>query len=259
MKIGIICTFLFAALCCFFSSNAQDYLLTSKGDSLAGEIKPLLYGSEKKVQITEPGKKKAVLSFFQVKEYRFRGDIFRPVKGPYGYTFMKLQKSGYLSLYFFQAPNQVTFDGLFLLKRDGDGIEVPNLGFKKVMRKYLDDCPVLADKLEKDVYNKKDLHTIIDEYNGCIGNRSPRTETVVAAAKKEEVKVNKAWDVLEDKVKAETDFDGKQNALDMISEIKSKIAAGQKIPNFLISGLQNSLPQDAFKSELEAALKEINQ
>lgn len=258
MKLGFFYTLSFVALFGFFTSNAQDYLVTAKGDSLAGEIKPLLYGTDKKVQITEPGKKKAIFSFFQVKEYRFKGDLFRPVKGPYGYTFMKLQKSGYLSLYFFQAQNQVTFDGLFLLKRDGDGIEVPNLGFEKVMKRYLDDCPVVADKIEKDVYNKKDLNAIIDEYNGCIGNRSPRTETVVVA-KKEEIKVNKAWDVLEEKVKAEADFEGKENALDMIAEIKNKIAAGQKIPNFLISGLQNSLPQDVFKSELENALKEINQ
>jgi hypothetical protein len=252
------CTFyLLSILSSFFyhSGSAQDYLLTAKGDSLSGDIKPLSFGVDKKVQIAEEGKKKAVYSIFQVKEYRFKGDIFRPVKGPSGYTFMKLVKDGYLSLYFFQAANQATYDGLFLLKRDGSGIEVPNLGFKKAMKKFLDDCNVVANKIDADELNKKDLHAIIDQYNACITNYTSVAEKVVTT-KKEVVQKSPAWDTLEEKVKAQPEFEGKQNALEMIGEIKAKIASGQKIPNFLISGLQSSLNQDVFKTELENALKE---
>lgn len=241
----------------YYTSAAQDYLLTAKGDSLAGEIKPLSFGVDKKVQITEAGKKKVVFSLFQVKEYRFKNDVYRPVKGPAGYTFMKLMKEGYLSLYFFQAANQTSYDGLYLLKRDGSGLEVPNLGFKKAMKKFLDDCNAVATKIEQDELNKKDLNEIVEQYNACITNRATAAEKVIIA-KKEAVQKNTAWDVLEEKVKAQADFDGKQNALEMISEIKAKIAAGQKIPNFLLSGVQSSLNQEVFKTELETALKETN-
>lgn len=258
MKSGIFYTLSIVASFFYQAASAQDYLLTAKGDSLVGEIKPLSYGVDKKVQINETGKKKTVFPFFQVKEYRFKGDIYRPVKGPAGYTFMKLVKEGYLSLFFFQAANQVTFDGLFLLKRDGNGIEVPNLGFKKAMKKFLDDCNVVADKLERDELNKKDLYEIVDQYNACIIHRSADREAVVTSKKAVEKKTT-AWDTLEEKVKAHEDFEGKQNALEMISDIKSKIAAGQKIPNFLLSGLQSSLTQEIFKTELENALKEVNQ
>ena len=85
------------------------------------------------------------------------GEVFQPVKGPYGYTFMKLVKSGYLSLLSFQPENQSSYDGMWLLKKDGDGIEVPNLTFEKGMKKFLSDCPALVKKIDNDVYNKKRL------------------------------------------------------------------------------------------------------
>ena len=44
----------------------------------------------------------------------------------------------------------------------------------------------------------------------------------------------------------------------MISEIKGKISASQKVPNFLVEGVKNNLNQEVFKTELENALKELN-
>ena len=130
----------------FRSAYAQDFLVTVQQDTIKGEIKPLLYGSEKKVQVTEPGKKKVAYPFFKVKAYSLNGEVFQPVKGPNGYTFMKLIKSGYLSLLSFQPENQTAYDGLWLLKKDGDGMEVPNLTFEKGMKKFLGDCPALGKK-----------------------------------------------------------------------------------------------------------------
>lgn len=238
-------------------AGAQDYLVTSKGDTLAGEVKPLFYGVEKKVQLSQEGKKKVVYPMFQVRSFYYRGELYQPVKGPEGYTFMKLQKGGYLSLYTFQLPNQITFDGYFLVKMDGNGMEVPNISFKKAMQKFLSDCDDVAEKIDKGDLTKKDLNQIIDEYNACINSKTVDHSDIIA---KQEVqgKVIGAWDVLEQKVKAEPDFEGKSNALDMITEIKGKVARSEKIPNFLIDGLKNTLTQDVFKTELENALKEIN-
>ena len=44
----------------------------------------------------------------------------------------------------------------------------------------------------------------------------------------------------------------------MISEIKGKVSTSQKVPNFLIEGLKNTLNQDVFKTDLDNALKELN-
>ena len=239
----------------FRSAYAQDFLVTVQQDTIRGEIKPLLYGSEKKVQVTEPGKKKVAYPFFKVKAYSLNGEVFQPVKGPYGYTFMKLLKSGYLSLLSFQAENQTTYDGLWMLKKDGDGMEVPNLTFEKGMKKFLSDCPALVKKIDNDALNKKDLHQIVDEYNTCMTNPPPVVEKPVAS---KPTKSLAAWEALESNVKSQPDFPEKANALDMIGEIKSKISTDQKVPNFLIEGLKSSLPQDVFKADLDNALKEIN-
>src|SRR5690348_13070906 len=114
-------------------AGAQDYLLTSRGDSLTGEVRPLLYGPEKKVQVISADKDKTTYSIFQVREFSSEGEVYQPVKGETGYVFMKLIKPGYLSLYAYQLDNQTRFDGLFLRKMDGQSLSVPNLGFKKFM------------------------------------------------------------------------------------------------------------------------------
>jgi len=256
-------SFTLAAIFLSVCAVAQDFLVNLQGDTIKGTVKALTYGPDIRVQVTEPGKKKTIYPFFKVKSFSADGAVYQPVKGPYGYAFMKLIKDGYLSLYSFQAPNQTQYDGMYLLKKDGDGIEVPNLTFKKGMRRFLEDCPVVADKIDSDVLNKKDLHKIIDEYNACIDNQTAYQKNVVEEKPTREVKpvrpeTASAWDALENKVKSQADFAEKENALEMISEIKNKISASQKIPNFLIEGLKSTLNQDVFKAELENALKEID-
>jgi len=256
MKRNILRLFFTAfILLLFTSAYTQDFFITLQGDTIRGEIKPLTYGTERKVQVTEPGKKKVIYPFFKVKAYSLNGDIYQPVKGPNGYTFMKLIKAGYLSILSFQAENQTTYDGVWLLKKDGDGMEVPNLTFEKGMKKFLADCPAVVKKIDNDALNKKDLHQIVDEYNACMVNPTPMEEKPIVAPP---AKSLAAWEALENKVKSQPDFPEKSNALDMIGEIKSKIATDQKIPNFLIEGLKSSLNQDVFKAELDNALKSIN-
>jgi hypothetical protein len=238
-------------------SSAQDFVVTTKGDTVRGDVKPLTYGADKKIQLTGSDKKKTVYPIFQVKSYFFKGDTYQPVKGPAGYTFMKLMKPGYLSLYAFQQENQVTYDGLFLLKRDGSGTEVPNLSFKKIMKNFLSDCPEVSAQIDDGTLSKKELDLIVDLYNRCISSRTV-DHTKVIAKKVEQSKKMSAWDVLEEKVKGQADFGGKSDALEMISEIKNKISRSEKIPNFLIEGLKSSLQSTDLQAELDSALKEIN-
>ena len=255
---GIIHIFLLVILLLAYKcSTAQDYVVTSKGDTVMGHVKTLFYGTDKKVQLTGDDKKKTVYPMFQVKAFRFKDEIYQPVKGPDGYTFMKLVKSGYLSLYSYQLPNQVTFDGSYLLRRDGKGMDVPNLSFKKYMKNFLEDCPAVAEKIDNGELGKKELHKIIDEYNQCITEKTPDRNKAIAEQAAQDKSII-AWDVLAENVKGQPDFDGKANALEMIQEIKEKIVKSEKIPNFLLEGVKSSLSQDIFKTDLENALKETN-
>src|SRR5690606_22187997 len=129
-------------------ASAQDYLITARGDSLVGEVRPLFYGPEKRVQLAT-GDDKTTYSIVEVRAFSQDGDIYHPIRGERGYVFMKLLQSGYLSLYAYQLENQTRFDGLWLQKRDGASLAVPNLGFRKYLSQFLEDCPAVSDKVRE--------------------------------------------------------------------------------------------------------------
>jgi len=248
---------LLLALLVYNCAGAQDYAIHVKGDTLKGEVKPITSGIDKKVVVTTPDKRKTSLSIFQVREFSHKGSTFHPVKNEKGYTFMKILKSGYLSLYAFQQENQYAYDGLFLLKKDGSRMEVPNLSFRKVVGKFLSDCEGVSGKIQSGEYGKKDLEKIIDEYNSCISGRTSQFSRVVV--KKEAMQKDlSAWDRLENNVKAKPDFEGKNDAIEMITDIKGKIKREEKVPNFLVEGLKKSLNGSTdLLTDLDSALSEL--
>lgn len=240
-----------------FGATAQDYILTTKGDSLTGEIKPLLYGPEKKVQLVSADKNKTVLSLFEVREYSYEGDIFHPVKGETGYVFMKLIQPGYLSLYAFQPENQVRFDNLLLRKIDGGQTVVPNMGFKKYISKFLEDCPAVSERIKEGELTRRNLSEVVDAYNACIASRTVNHQEVITQRQDQKVRITN-WDSLEKAIEGK-DFPEKNNALEMISEIRNKIERQEKIPNFLVEGLKNSLRETGLSPQLDTALSEMGQ
>lgn len=236
--------------------GAQDYVLTAKGDSLTGEVKPLLYGPEKRVQIHSADNQKTSLSLFQVRAFSSDGEIYHPVKGDNGYVFMRLIQGGYLSLYAYQLENQTRFDGLFLRKVDGESMSVPNLGFKKYLGQFLDDCPDVATRIKGGEFGKTDLNEIVTAYNACVDSRTVDHDKVMADRVERTTKIN-AWESLEQKIR-EREFSEKTNALDMITEIRKKIERRENIPNFLVEGLKNSLKDTGLDADLQQALSQIN-
>lgn len=231
-------------------SHAQDFIITAKGDSIAGKVKTLLTTKDSRVQISPENGKKQVFSVIQVQRFSYRNEIYMPVRVQNRYVFMKLLKPGYLSLLAFQLENQMTFDGMYLLKRDGSGLEVPNLVFKKVVSKFLGDCPVVSSRVENGDLDKREVGKIVDEYNSCVD-----TNTTTTAV---QVKKIGAWDVLLEKVSAKPDFQGKSDALEMISEIKLKISRKEKVPSFMVEGLKNSLANAEVATELQNAISELS-
>jgi hypothetical protein len=243
-------------------SSAQDYVVTVVGDTLKGNIKPLHFGPEQKVQVTDSKKNKTTVSIFKTRSYAYHGEIFQPVRGEKGYVFMKLLKPGYLSLYAFQPENQSTYDGRYLVMKDGRSMEVPNLNFKKMMSKFLGDCASTSDGIMSGTYSKQNLDAIIDDYNQCMDKKVFASAPLKASPVVEKVKEEKptpALNTLEDKIKAHGEFEGKKDALDMVAEIKNKIQQGEKIPNFLVGGLKSTLASTDLKEDADKALAEINQ
>lgn len=231
-------------------SHAQEYVVPLRGDTIKGDVRLAGIGITQRVQVIgEDGKKKSY-GVTEVREFNYKDNVFRPIKGLNGYVFMKLLKDGYLALYGFQPDNQTNYDGRFLMRKDGAGLEVPNLTFKKSISKYLSDCPRVSEKVEKGDFGRRDIETIVSEYNNCITNNT--TEVAV------ETKKLNPLDVLEQKVKDKTSFEGQTDALDMISEMKKKVQRKEKVPNFMVEGLKSALSsQTDLTTDLDAALKEL--
>lgn len=232
-------------------SHAQDYLVTVKGDTLRGEVRPMTMGADPRVQIAPAGQKKQSFSVVQVREYTYKNAVFQPVNGVSGYTFMKVLKRGYLTLYAYQPPNQSSYDGRYLQKKDGTGIDVPNLTFKKSMKNFTSECANVSARIESGELGKRDIETIVDEFNNCINNNTSQAA--------EQAKKLSPFESLEAKVKNKPAFDGQKDALDMISEIRNKVERKEKVPNFMIEGLKNSLSSQADLAEdVAKALADIN-
>ncbi len=230
----------------YHCTSAQDYVLTVTGDTLRGTVKPV-YGDQPRVQLSVEGEKKKIFTVTQVREFNYKDQIYRPVSGTGRINFMKLVKPGYLSLYAFQQPGQTSFDSYWLLKRDGEGMEVPNLTFKHVMKKFVDDCPEVSARIESGEWGKRHLNDIVDAYNTCIQNNT-------AQIKEKQDKLS-PLDVLENKVKGKASFEGQKDALDMITEIKGKVGRKETVPKFMIDGLKNSLSsQPDLSTDIENAL-----
>jgi hypothetical protein len=231
---------------------AQDYVVLAKGDTLRGVVKFMSYGAEQQVQLTEPDKKKINYPVLQVKAFQLENEQYHTIRTAEQYRFMRLVKSGYLSLYSYQLDG-MTWNGSWLMKKDGNGIDVPNIGFKRRISEFVFDCKEVSMAVAEGKLGRNDLLEIIDHYNTCVENRTGSAEQT-----EEQTKKFNAWDELEIAVSAKPEFEGRSDALEMIAEVKSKIRRSEKVPNFLTEGLTNLLkPFPDLSDRLSQAMKEI--
>lgn len=245
-------------LCLFIGKVASaqtDYVVTIKGDTIKGKVKYLNSSLDKRVQLTPLSGKKIVYTVLQTAAFKLGADTYCPVRNTEGYVYMKLLKTGYLSLYAFQQPNQFTWDGRYLLKKDGQGIEVPNLGFKKTLNKFLAECSSVTDRIMSGELTKTKMIEIIDQFNVCIDINTKKPGVIQQIVQPEKIST---WNTLEKSINDLPVFEQKANALEMIAEIKVKINNGEKIPNFLTEGLKDALnDQPSIKETLDKALAEL--
>jgi hypothetical protein len=238
-RIFFYCLIFWGFICS--ASAQQDFLVTLKGDTLYGTVFCTWIGQSQRIEYST-GKKKQFFTPVQIRHFRSGNENYFPVRTANGYQIMKLLKPGYLSLYAFQLENQVSWDGLYLLKKDGTGMEYSGLLFKKRVSKFLEDCPVVSQQVEEKELKRSDLDEIIDLYNQCIEQRTQEQTTTSQMLLR--------WEELEQKIMAKPDFEGRTDALDMIREIKRKVDNKEPVPKFLRESLRTLLKPHADLSEL---------
>lgn len=235
-----------------------DYLVTIKGDTLRGKVKyfnnsgvKYAVSNAKYLQLTPAEGRKTTHQILQTISFKMDGEIYHTIKIDQGYTFMKLIKAGYLSLYNYQLENQTTWDGRYFVKKDGALLDIPNLGFKKRVPRYLADCPDVVKKIESGELSRTNLSEIVDTYNTCVElktNPKPVSSPVM-----------EAWTNLASAVQALPAFDKQQDTLEMIWEVQAKLTKKETIPSFLTTGIKEALKdQDSIKESLDRALTGLN-
>ncbi|MBS1680530.1 MAG: hypothetical protein JST48_02355 [Bacteroidetes bacterium] len=217
-------------------AQQKDYIITLAGDSIPGELK--LISMDKgidRVQVIFNSKKKTFTAL-QTKRVVKNGDTYHPVKHETSFKFMKVLKHGYLSLYAFNTTNAQVWDGNYLYKNDGTGMDVPNLGFKKYMSNFLSDCESVKNKIEEGKLGKRNVIEIVEAYNLCIDERTKNILKTVPTDNRETSAIKK----LLTEISAEN-FPTQKDALDILNDIQNKLNKKESVPNYQIEGLKLSL------------------
>ena len=184
------------------------------------------------------------------------GETFSPIKGGNGYRLMKLVTPGYLSLYLGKQSNTMSspnfhYDVQYLVKRDGSVQEVPNLGFKKRVMEFLEDCFSMKDKITKEGLGKKDLDQIIDAYNICIEDQTKSAHPSSAPVRTDADPALIAMNELKTKLQA-SQLTAKKDAIDILDDMSNKVKANQTVPNYQLEGLKGLLKDSPeYQSDLE--------
>ena len=158
-------------------------------------------------------------------------------------------------MYGFRIEKQFTYDGRYLVKLDGDAMEVPNIGFKKSMEEFLKNCESVSDQVKSGELGKKHLDSLITLYNSCIDQTSKPNTLPNAVVTDTKVSLP-ALDSLQGKIEQST-LDSKQDVLDLIKDIDNKVQSNQAIPNYLIEGLKGYLGNTEYKEDLEKLIEEV--
>lgn len=233
--------FLLLFVFCAADMLAQtDYAVTSKGDTLKGTTKILTYDLLDRVQV-KINKKKKVYTALEVKAVFVDGVVYHTVKYDNGFRYMKLIKPGFLSLYGFRQPNQSSYDGQFLVMKNGKSMEVPNLTFKKSMANFLSDCADVAERIKSGDLGKRDMDQIIDRYNSCLQFKTEQKIETVPVPTAVETEKMMAVNSLISKVEAAADFAEKADVLDLLKDLRSKVGRNEILPNYLTKDIKKYL------------------
>jgi hypothetical protein len=153
---------------------------------------------------------------------------------------MKLVESGYASLYLYQEDDKRTWDGRYIYRMDGTGLDVPNIGFKRKITEFLQDCPQLVDTINAGKLARTDMAEIVKRYNTCIEQNTKVSRNESIAVTEKQSATRNAWDELSRAVEANTALEEKESIQEMITEARTKTERGEKIPKFLQDSLKKS-------------------
>ena len=216
------------------ATNAQDWLVTTTADTLRGEI-AIELPMERYEEITlKSADGKQRFKAYQVIEFVKDDQKYRTKKQAGVYKVMLVVSEGYLSQFRYRENQGYEFSSIYLVKTDGESMEVSNLTFKRSLSNFLEDCQTVVDGLENKKYKRSDLDKIIVDYNTCINEKSSFIISTEDQKKMPEVTNHQGIAIINGILK-KTNDNADLNAI--LNDIKSKLSKGESIPGYLTSAL----------------------
>ena len=235
-----------------FQLRAQDYLVTVKGDTMRGVVRILSYDLMDRAAVNVDGKKNNFTAV-QVRNVFLDSMRLVPVQRDNSIRFMRVIRSGYLNLYAYRLENQVTYDGRLLAKMNGEKLEVPNIGFKRILADFLEDCEPTSAKIKEGSLERKDLEAIVDDYNACVADENKASTSLSKPSPAME-----ALAALRTKVEGSS-LETKKDIVDMLNDIDRRLRLKEPVPPYLTNSLKSSLAdQKDFEEELNKFLSLLN-
>lgn len=218
--------------------QAQNgFVVTLKGDTLKGRV--IMQPQATIDQLMVKGRKKIHLTARDVRNVNIGTITYRPVVFEGRMRFMKIVRQGYLSLLSFQSSYQsFAFDGSLLMKADGSMMEVPRISFRKDLPTFIDQ-PALADSISQGHLTLSNILEIVDRYN-----RNVERLTRSAAAVNKAISQNMPSIQLLDSLRKEVETSNCKNTiepLEIITDLRAKLASGQHAPGYAVNALNESL------------------
>ncbi|HMJ67320.1 MAG TPA: hypothetical protein VK508_00410 [Cyclobacteriaceae bacterium] len=228
-----------AALLFLTASYGQDFLVTTKNDTLRGEVRIMSYDLMDRVQMVQ-GKKKTTFTAVQVRQAYMASELYAPVKYDNTIRMMKVIRSGFLSLYAFRLANQVSYDGRLLVKMGSPPQEVPNIGFKRYVGSIVEDCPEVGDKVKSGDLDRGNVEELVDSYNLCVATiQEKRFQSVTQNVTNPTIDF---IDELKTRVNA-SDLATKTEVNDLLNSITDKVKRKEPVPSYMKEGLKGYLSQ----------------
>lgn len=237
-------------------SQNDDFAVTMKSDTIKGKMNIVDNPLSGHSLIVKVGKKKEHYPSYKIATLYKKDDTYHVAKIEGRYQFIKLIQGGFLSLYRYTPRDQQSaqmFQGSILITKDGRQKVVPNLGFKKQITEFLEDCKSVSSKIENGELSKKDLTDIIDEYNACvpqdyIAKEGDIVEEIVYIPDTSKI------DELISNVKSDADLSSNKELLEILDDLKKRKANGDEVPGYLANILKSNLQG---KNELLKLLDDI--
>ncbi|RED91744.1 hypothetical protein [Marinoscillum furvescens] len=209
-----------------FTTLAQgDYAVLASTDTLYGKVTLLMpENTTERITLTTE-EQEYTFAANQLLEVKKDDDYYKGVRFGDKYRLMKRLTKGYLTLFEYRYDDSFHFGAQYLLKANGDGMEVPNIAFRSNMSKFLEtECPGFAQKVANKAYKRSEVVQLVKDFNNSCTDRQP---TPLDPAKSN---------------------DSLYDLATLLVDIQKRQASGEKIPAYMIQALESYADQDVNKA-----------